>query len=165
VVGRNFGQANNESLAGNDPGLNTSCTHHGMETKREAEKSRPQNKHLTAGRYISDNEQIIKASLSNFQHDGVAAYKVSEQSPMRPALSAKNLPGGQTEVLNVHRIKRLDGHPAQSTKDSSTASISATKITLTGMETWIIPTTAKTTWSQTMKQIWNWTTALRIQEP
>jgi len=44
-----------------------------------------------------------------------------------PALSAKDLPGGRTEVLNVRRIKRIDRHPAESDEDSSPESISDTK--------------------------------------
>jgi hypothetical protein len=39
------------------------------------------------------------------------------------------------------------------------------KIGLTGMGTWIIQTTAKVTGRQTMNQIWNRTTAVRIQKP
>jgi hypothetical protein len=39
------------------------------------------------------------------------------------------------------------------------------KIDLTGMGTWIIQMTAKTTERQTMNQIWNWTMAVRIQKP
>jgi len=57
---------------------------------------------MTAIGYISDTEEIFKASWSHFQHDGAAAFKSSEKSPMPPALSAKYLPGGRTRVLNVH---------------------------------------------------------------
>jgi len=39
------------------------------------------------------------------------------------------------------------------------------KIGLTGMEIWIIPTTAKMTGRGTMNQILNWTTADRFQKP
>jgi len=48
---------------------------------------------MTAVGYISDTEQIIKAFWSNFQHDGVATFKLSERSPLAPALSANDLPG------------------------------------------------------------------------
>jgi len=61
-------------------------------------ESRAQNKQMTAIEYISNTEEIIKASWSNFQHDGAAAFKLSEKSPVPPALSSKNLPGGQTQV-------------------------------------------------------------------
>jgi hypothetical protein len=44
-----------------------------------------------------------------------------------PALSAKDLPGGRTQVLNVRRIKRIDRHPAESDEDSSPESISDTE--------------------------------------
>ena len=38
-------------------------------------------------------------------------------------------------------------------------------IGLTGMGTWIVQMSAKTTGRQTMDQIWNWTMAVRIQKP
>jgi hypothetical protein len=46
-------------------------------------------------------EEIIKASWSLFQHDGAAAFKLSELSPLPPALSAKDLPGERTQILNI----------------------------------------------------------------
>jgi hypothetical protein len=82
---------------------------------------------MTAVGYISDTEEIVIASWSNFHHDGAAAFKLSEKSPEPPALSAKYLPGGRTQVLNVRRIKRIDRHPADSNEDSSPESISDTE--------------------------------------
>jgi len=93
-------------------------------TQRE---SRAQNKQITAVGYISDTEEIVKATWSNFQHDGAAAFKLSEKSPVPPALSAKDLPGGRTQVLNVRQIKQIDRHPAESNEDTSPESISDTK--------------------------------------
>jgi hypothetical protein len=52
---------------------------------------------------------------------------LSAKSPVPPALSAKDLPGGRNQVLNVRRIKRIDRHPAKSDEDSSPESISDTK--------------------------------------
>jgi len=155
VVVRQFARANSGLLACDNPVLDPDSTDNDMEMKREAEEkklhrmakvhdflemwqgsqtlratqkeSRAQNKQMTAVSYISDTEEIVKASWSNFHHDGAAAFKLSEQSPVPPALSAKNLPGGQTQVLNVHRIKRLDRHPAESDEDSSPETISDTK--------------------------------------
>jgi hypothetical protein len=49
---------------------------------------------------------------------------LSEKSPVPPALSAKVLPRGLTQVLNVRRTKRIDRHPAESDGDSSLESIS-----------------------------------------
>jgi len=42
-------------------------------------ESRAQKKQKTAIVYISDTEQIVKAFWSLFQHDGVAAVKLSER--------------------------------------------------------------------------------------
>jgi hypothetical protein len=64
-------------------------------TKKE---SRAQNKQMTAVGYILDTEEIVKASWSLFQHDGAAAFKLSQRSPWPPALSANDLPGGRTQT-------------------------------------------------------------------
>jgi len=154
VIVRQFASANNGSLAGTDPELNTMNTVNDPEMKKEAEErklhsmakvhnflemwqgsqnlhatqkeSRAQNKQMTAVGYISDTEEIIKASWSLFQHDGAAEFKLSERSPLPPALSANNLPGGRTQILNVSRIRRINRHPAESDEDSAPSSISHT---------------------------------------
>jgi hypothetical protein len=87
---------------------------------------RTQNRHLTAGRYILDMEMIVKASWSLFQHDGAAVFNLSERSPVPPALSAKDLPGEQTQILNVHLIRTIKLHPVGSDEDSPPESISDT---------------------------------------
>jgi len=81
---------------------------------------------MTAVGYFSDTEEIVKASLSLFQHDGAAAFKLSERSPLPPALSAKDLPAGQTQILNVNRIRRINRHPVESNDNSAPESISDT---------------------------------------
>jgi len=129
VVVRQFARANGGILAGTDPELDTPQTENDSEMKKGAEErklhrmakvhnflemsqgsrnlhatqkeSRAQNKQMTAVGYISDTEEIIKASWSLFHQEGAAAFKLSERSPLPPALSAKDLPGGQTEMLNV----------------------------------------------------------------
>ena len=73
---------------------------------------------------ISDTEDFINASCYNFHHDGVAAFKLSEWSPVPPALSAKDLPRWHSQVINVHRIKRIDRYPSKSDEDSAPDSIS-----------------------------------------
>jgi len=100
----------------------------GSQTLRATQKEcHAQKKQMTAVGYISDTEEIVKASWSKFHHDSAAALKLSEKSPMPPALLAKDLPVGRTEVLNVRRIKRIDRHPAESDEDSSPESISDTE--------------------------------------
>jgi len=146
-VVRQFARANTRLLAGNDPVLDPISTDNDMEMKREVEETklhwmakvhdilemwqgsqnlwaihnefRVQNKQMTAIGYISDTEVIVKASWSNFQHDGAAAFKLSEKSPVPPAVSAKDLPVGRTQVWNVRRMKQIDRHPAESDQDSS----------------------------------------------
>jgi len=71
-------------------------------------------KEMTAVRYISETEVIFKASLSLFDHDGVAAFKLSERTPLPPPLSAKNLPGGRTQILNACRVRRINRYPVES---------------------------------------------------
>jgi hypothetical protein len=70
---------------------------------------------------------MVQASWSNFHHYGVAAFKLSEKSPLPPALSAKDLTGGRTQVLNLCRIKQIDRHPADRDEDNTPESISDTK--------------------------------------
>ena len=86
-----------------------------------------QNEQMTAVGNISDTEGIIKASWSLFQHDGAAAFKLSERSPLPPPLSAKDLPGGRTQILIVRQIRRIHRHPVESDEDSTPESISATQ--------------------------------------
>jgi len=77
---------------------------------------------ITVG-YISDMENIVKASWSLFHHDSAAASKSSERSPVPPPLSAQNLPGGRTQILNVRRIRRINSHPVESDEDSEPESL------------------------------------------
>jgi len=86
-----------------------------------------QNMLVTAVGYISDTKEIIKASWTNFQYNGVAAFTLSERSPLPPTLSAQDLPGGQPQVLNVGWIKSIDHHPVESDEESSPESISDTE--------------------------------------
>jgi len=154
VVVSQFSRANNEILAGTNLELDTTMTENDSEMENEAEErklhgmakvhnflemcqgrqnlpaiqkeSRTQNKQMTAVGYISDTEEIVKASWSLFQHDGAAAFKLSERSPLPPALSAKNLPGGRTQILNVRRIRRINHHHVESDEDSALERISDT---------------------------------------
>jgi len=89
-------------------------------------ESRAQNKQMTAVGFILDTEEIVKASWSLFPHDGATVFKLSERSPLPPALSAKDLPGGRTQILNVRRIRRINSHPVESDEDSAPESISDT---------------------------------------
>jgi hypothetical protein len=141
-------------LAGTDPELDKANTENDSEMKKEAEErtlhrmakvhdflemwqgsqnlratqkeSCSQNKKMTAVGYISHTEEIVKVSWSLFQHDGAAAFKLSERSPLPPPLSAKDLPGGRTQILNVRRIRRINRHPVESDEDSAPERISDT---------------------------------------
>jgi len=154
VAVRQFARANNGILAGTDPELDTTHTENDSEMKKETEERklhrmatvhdvlemwqgsqnlrathkecRAQNKQITAVGYISDTEEIVKAFWSLFQHDGAAAFKLSDRSPLPPALSAKGLPRGRTQILNVHRIRRINRHPVENDEDSAPESISDT---------------------------------------
>jgi hypothetical protein len=61
------------------------------------------------------------------QHDGAAEFKLLERSLLPPPLSAKDLPGGQTQILNIRRIQRINRHPVKSDEDSTPESISDTE--------------------------------------
>ena len=129
VVIRQFTRANNGILAGTHPDLDNKNTENDSEMKKEGEErifermakvhdylemwqgsqnlcatqkeSHAQNNQMTAMGYILDTEKIVKASWSLFQHDGAAAFKLAERSPLPQSLSAKNLPGGRIRILNV----------------------------------------------------------------
>jgi hypothetical protein len=122
VVVRQYECANNGILAGDNPVLDTTEAENDIELKTEAEDSQwhrmakvhdflemwqgsqylratqrescAQDKQMTAIGYISDTEEIVNASRTDFQHDGAAAFKLSERSPQPPPLSAKDLLGG-----------------------------------------------------------------------
>jgi len=154
VVVRQFAQAHNGILAGTDPELDTTNTENDAEMKKEAEErklhrmakvhdfltmwqgsqnqhatqkeSRTQNKQMTAVGYISDMQEIVKASWSLFPHDGAAAFKLSERSPLPPALSAKDLPAGWTQILNVRQIWRINCRPVERDEHCAAESISDT---------------------------------------
>jgi hypothetical protein len=97
----------------------------GSQNLRATQKeSRAQSKPMTAIGYILDTEEMVKASWSLFQHDSAAAFQLSERSPFPPALSAMDLPGGQTQILNVRRIRRINCHPVESDEDSTPESTS-----------------------------------------
>jgi len=151
VVVRQFAPAINGILAGTDAELDPTNTENDSEMKKEAEERKlhrmakvhnflemwqgsqniratqkefgAKRKQMTAVGYISVTEDIVKASWSLFQHDGAAAFKLSERSPLPPALSAKDLPGGRTQILNVCWIRRINRHPVESDEDSAPESI------------------------------------------
>jgi len=90
-------------------------------------ESGAQNKQMTAVGYISDTEEIVNTSWTNFQHDGAAAFKWLERSPQPPALSAKDLLGAPTQLVNEGWIQTNDQHPAESDENSAPESISDTE--------------------------------------
>jgi hypothetical protein len=59
---------------------------------------------MTAVGYISDVEEIVDTSWSNFQHDGAAAFNFSEGSPQPPGVSANDVFGGRTLRLILKQI-------------------------------------------------------------
>ena len=86
-----------------------------------------QNTKMTSVGYISDTEEIVTSFWPNFQHDGAAAFILSERSPLPPALAAYDLPGEQTEIFDVRRINRIHRHRAYSDEDSAPENISDTE--------------------------------------
>jgi len=85
---------------------------------------------MTAVAYISDVGVIVKASWSLFQHHGAAAFKLSERSPVPPALSTKELLGGRTQIWNVCKIRSINHDPVESDEDWAPERIPDTEIWL-----------------------------------
>ena len=90
-------------------------------------ESRTQYKQMTDVGYISDPDEISKASRSLFQHDGADPFTLWEWSPLPPALSENDLPAGWIQVFNACQIIRIDRHPVESDEDSEWESISDTE--------------------------------------
>ena len=104
----------------------------GSQNLHAAQKEcRAQNKQMTTIECISDMEEIVEVSWSVSKHDGAAAFQLSERSPLPPAMSANDLPGGRTQVSIVCRIRWIDHRRAKSNVDSAPESISDTKDWLT----------------------------------
>jgi hypothetical protein len=82
---------------------------------------------MTAKGYISDTGVIVKACWSLYQHDGSAAFPLLERSPLQPALSAKSLPGEQTQVFNFSLLNRIVSYPVESNEDNAPESLSDTE--------------------------------------
>jgi len=158
VIVWQFAWANNRILVGDDPALDTMNKEKNLEKEREVEErilhwmakvhdilekwQSSQNlratlneycarkKQMAAIGYISNIEEIIKAWWTIFQHDGAAEFKLSERSPLPPALSPEDLLGGQTQIFNARQIRRNVHHPVESDEDSAPESLSDTEIFL-----------------------------------
>jgi len=152
MVVRQFALANEPILAGDYPALDTMTTENDSQIRREAEERNLQrmanvhdyvvmwqgNQHLCATQkeshawntqmtvlgWISDTEEIIKASWSLSQHDGAATFILSERSALPPALSGKSIPGGRTQIQYVRRIRRIKRHSMESDEESAPARMS-----------------------------------------
>jgi hypothetical protein len=149
VIVREFAPANNGILAGAAPEMDTTNTENDTEMKTEAEDVDmhrmarvhgclemclgSQNLGATQkespaqyNRMITMGYSSVKATWSLFQHDGAAAFKLSERTPLKPPLSATYLPGGRTHILNVHHISRINHHLIESDDHTTPQSISDT---------------------------------------
>jgi hypothetical protein len=72
---------------------------------------------MTAIGYIPHTEENVNAFRLTFQHDGAATIQLSPRPPVPPAFTAKDLPGGQTQVLNVHLFRTIDHHSVECDED------------------------------------------------
>ena len=188
---RQFAQANKWILVGDYTALDTMQTETHLTLKREEEEkklhrmakvhdvwemwqgsqnlhaiqkeSSTQNKQMTAVGYISDTEEINKALWSHFQHDGVAAWKLSEISPLPPAVSAKDLPRGQTEVFNVRQINKSTVIQSNLIRTVHLNAFPSPTIWLAAMVTWIYKPQVMTTARQPTDPIWSVTMPARLQ--
>jgi hypothetical protein len=113
-------------------------------------ETRAKNKQMPDAGYIPDPEEIVNVSWALFQHDGAAAFKLPEKSPLPPALSAKDLPQGRTQILNVSLIRITNHHPVESDGESAQETFRTLKIGLTGVGISLIQMTAKTIARQTI---------------
>jgi hypothetical protein len=82
---------------------------------------------VAAVRYISETKDIVKESCALFQNDGAAAFELSEKSAVPPTLTAMDLQGSRTPILNVRQNRQINRYPAESDEHSSPESISDTQ--------------------------------------
>jgi hypothetical protein len=113
-------------------------------------ESRAQNKQMPDAGYILDPEEIVNVSWSLFQHDGAAAFKLPEKSPLPPAVSAKDLPQERTQIWNVSLIRITNHYPVESDGESAQETFRTLKNGLTGVGISLIQMTAKTIARQTI---------------
>lgn len=85
---------------------------------------RTQFEQMSAVGYIAYPEEIIKVFCDKFQLAGVAGLKLKEIYHLLPSISANDLHGRQTVVLNVHCVLRIDPDPAKNINHSAPESIS-----------------------------------------
>jgi len=83
-----------------------------------------QNTQITAIEYILNTEDIVKSSGSNFQHDGVAAFELSERPHVPPASFSTDLPAGRTQLSTIRWINKINCHLSARNEDSAPESIS-----------------------------------------
>jgi hypothetical protein len=69
---------------------------------------------------------------------------LSARSPVPQALTAKDFPGGRTQIFDVIWSRRINHVPVKSDEDNAPQSISDTAHGFNGMATWIVQMTAKT---------------------
>jgi hypothetical protein len=121
VTVRQFARANNTRLAGDIPVSDSTNNNNDSEMKNETEEgtlhtmvrvydmlkmwqgsqhlcaaqkeSRAQQKQITVVGYILNTEEIVKASWSLCQYNGVAAFKLSQNITLGSSVVCKELPG------------------------------------------------------------------------
>jgi len=155
VVVRQFAWANNGILAGTDPELNTANTENDWEMNEEPEAQIPHRmakvynflemwqgsknlratlkesgaltKQMTAVGYISDTKEIINASWSLFQYDGPAAFNLPKDLLCRHLCLQRTYREDKLIIIYVCRIRRINGHPVESDKDTEPDGVSDTE--------------------------------------
>jgi len=125
-------------------------------------ESRTQIKYITTIQYISDTEEIVKASWSLFQHYGTAAFKLSERPHLPPPLSTKDLPWGRTHILNDCQYEEFTVIQSKVIWMAHLIAFRILEIGLPALQTQIIQMTVKTIAQQSLKLICSKTRASRI---
>jgi hypothetical protein len=82
---------------------------------------------MKAIQFISATEEIGNTSWSLFQREGAAAFTLAERSPLPTALSTKDLSGGETQILNLYQIRRINHHAVEIDQDRAPKCISDTE--------------------------------------
>jgi len=97
-----------------------------------------QHKQMTAVRYVSNTEEMVYASWSNFLHDGVAAFKLSKRSLVLPALFSTTAHEDEHKYGMSTELRQLTAIQLEVMGFVHQKAFATPKIDLTGMVTWII---------------------------
>jgi hypothetical protein len=193
VIVRQFARPINGILASTDTELDTTNTENNSEMKKQVQErklnrmakvhdflemwqgsqnlratqkeSRSPHMQMTPMGYISDTDEIVKASWSLIQHHGAAGFKFVERSPLPLPLFARTSQEDELKCKISAETEQSTIIQSKVTRIAQLKAFRTLKIGLTGMENWIIRMTAKMIPRQTLNLEWCKTIEWSMRNP